>query len=117
MISGALLQAFFATIFLGTKKNTDAPREEAFSIPLKSVDVVRHTQTHWDIQQEHKIDELHFSEELKPLMAFYLQDAVQKGEAPVSRLKEMVRSSVAQKITNNNLNARNEDCSLQGAAE
>ena len=57
MISGALLQAFFATIFLGTKKNTDAPREEAFSIPLKSVDVVRHTQTHWDIQQEHKIDD------------------------------------------------------------
>ena len=33
-----------------------APREDAFPVPLKYIDVVRHTQTNLDIPQEHAID-------------------------------------------------------------
>ena len=61
--------------------------------------------------------QLHFSEELEPLMVLYLQDTVLKGvKACYSRLQHMVRGYFEQYMTDNNLNARNEDMSLQGAA-
>ena len=51
-----------------------------------------------------------FSEELKPLMALYLRDTVQKGAAvSYSPLKEMVRRYVEQKMKDNILNDRTED--------
>ena len=60
---------------------------------------------------------LHFSEELRPLVALYLPYAVQKGEAAsCSQLKELVRRYVEQNIRENNFHARNEDRSPQGAA-
>ena len=47
--------------------------------------------------------QLQFAEELKPLMALYQQDTVQKGEAAsYSRLKEMARWYVVQKIRDSN---------------
>ena len=61
--------------------------------------------------------QLHNSEELKPLMALYLQDTVQKGKlASYARLKDVFRRFLEQNTRNNNSNARNEDQSLQGAA-
>ena len=61
--------------------------------------------------------QLHFSKELKPLMALFLQDTAQKGEAAsYSRLKDMVRRCVEQKPRDNTFNARNEDRSLQGSS-
>ena len=58
--------------------------------------------------------QFHYLAELEPLVALYLQDTVQKGEA-ASYSRLMVRRYVEQKIRDNNFNARNEDQSLQGA--
>ena len=49
MISGAYLET------LSTSCYVYARREESFPIPFKYIDVIRHTQTNLDIQQEHKI--------------------------------------------------------------
>ena len=69
--------------------------------------------TYWTILYKLLYD----SEELKPLMALYLQDTGQRGEAvSYSRLKEMLRRCVMQKTRDKSFNARNEDRSLQGAA-
>ena len=58
--------------------------------------------------------QLHYSEELKPLMAVYFQDTVQKGErASYAQLGQMVRCFVEEKMRDKNFNARNEDRSLQ----
>ena len=44
-------------------------------------------------------NQLHFSDELKPFTALYLQDTVQKGEAAsYSRLKETARRYVEQNM-------------------
>ena len=60
--------------------------------------------------------QVHYSEELKPLMALYQRDTVQIGEAAsYSRLKEVVRRYVEQKIRDKSFNARNEDRSIEGA--
>ena len=71
-----------------------------------------------DVPDEDSLDKCtkkKFSEELTLLVALYLQDTVQKGEAAsYSRLKEMVPRYVGQKIRDKNFNARNEDRSLQG---
>ena len=54
-------------------------------------------------------------EDLKTLVVSYKQRTAQKNEpASYSRLKEMDRSYVEQKIRANNFNARNEDGSFQG---
>ena len=59
----------------------------------------------------------HHFEELKPLMALYLQDPVQKGEAASCfRLKELVCRFVEQTTRDKNFSARNKDSSLQGTA-
>ena len=58
-----------------------------------------------------------YKKQLQPLMALYLQDPVQKGEAAsYSRLKEMVRRDVEQKARDFFSTALNEHRSLQGAA-
>ena len=60
--------------------------------------------------------QVHHSEDLKPLMALYQRDTVQIVEAAsYSRLKEVVRQHVEQKIRDKSFNARNEERSIEGA--
>ena len=58
--------------------------------------------------------QLHDSEELKPHTELYMKHTVQKGEATkYSRLKDMVRRYVEQKMGGDSLNSLNEERSLQ----
>ena len=47
-----------------------APREDAFPVPLKYIDVVRHTQTNLDIPQEHTIDSFYNVDSDRPLSGY-----------------------------------------------
>ena len=82
-------------------------------------DNVQGFDTKWDgdILEKWYKKQPHFSEDLKPLMASTPRIQFHKGKvASYSRLKEMVCRHVEQKMRDNNLNARNEDRSLHGAA-